>query len=64
MEQVYGRYYAGGKAVAPGCETCVQREVCDRARNGFFCPSWRSEKPKDRGEGPAEKWSRGDEDDV
>lgn len=64
MEQVYGRYYAGGKALAVGCETCVKREECPRAAEGRFCPEWRSEEPKDRGEGPAEKWSRGDEDDV
>lgn len=64
MEQVYGRYYAGGKPVMAGCESCVKREECERAQEGRFCPDWRSREAKDRGEGPAEKWSRGEENDV
>lgn len=62
MENVYGRFYAG--KAKPDCGTCVEKESCKLAKAGRFCPRWRSEEPKDRGEGPAEKWSRGEENDV
>ena len=49
---------------APDCATCVRRETCERAREGTFCPMWAANPPRDRGESPADKWARGDENEL
>lgn len=65
MIQGYGRFYAGGtrpgERPEPDCLTCALRDGCARAEDGKFCPSWRSREPEDRGDGPADGWSRGEE---
>lgn len=65
MIQGYGRFYAGaprtGERPEPDCRTCALRDGCARAEDGKFCPQWRSRNQEDRGEGPADAWSRGEE---
>jgi len=44
----------------PDCGTCIYRFECERFTEGSFCGQWRSREPEDRGEGPAQKWARGE----
>ncbi len=45
------------------CVRCTLRRRCDQAQEGTWCTRFTTRDPEeDRGEGPAEKWSRGEED--
>jgi hypothetical protein len=50
----------GREAADPDCGTCVHRNGCERFEEGSFCGKWASREPEDRGEGPAQKWARGE----
>ena len=50
-----------GPEIGPDCRTCAQRETCERAQDGTFCPQWRRTDPPDRGESPADRWARGED---
>ncbi len=49
---------------APDCGNCWRKDSCADAEEGRFCTRWATEDPekKDRGKGPAELWSDGEED--
>ena len=63
MSQRYVDEY-GNSVTAPDCGSCWKKESCERAEEGNFCTEWASVDPKekDRGKGPAELWSSGEED--
>lgn len=49
------------KAMGPDCKTCINREECEYATDGNFCPYWQSHEPEPKGENPNDAWERGDE---
>ena len=55
-------YGNGGlAAAAPSCETCTRYRTCDRAEEGTFCTQWQGREARERGESPADAWSRGED---
>lgn len=48
----------------PGCETCIHKDGCERAKALAFCPMWQSKEPEPKGEDPNEAWRRGEEADF
>ena len=50
-----------GSQTAPDCRTCIRKDDCEYAADGTFCTGYRSEPPRDRGEGPSDLWARGED---
>ncbi len=47
--------------IDPDCATCALKETCERAQDGKFCPSWRSEIVKPAGKDPNDAWKQGED---
>ncbi len=52
------------EARKPDCAVCAWRESCETAQDGTFCLRFRMEPPADRGEGPSDRWARGEDADL